>query len=121
MTQSTQKKGIRGENIACEFLQKRGYRIIARNWRCKWGEIDIVAEIGGAIAFVEVKSATSARFGDPSEWVNRRKQKKMILAAKQYILDNSLNNTIFRFDIVAVDLRRNRVNHIPNAFMCEEE
>jgi len=121
MSPNTLTKGMRGERIACDFLLKSGYRIIERNWRCKWGEIDIIAAIEGTIVFIEVKSATGTGFGAPMEWVTPRKRKKIIMAAKQYILDNPIENMLIRFDVIAIDLRMNTVNHIPNAFYCEEE
>jgi putative endonuclease len=65
--------GNKGENAAAEMLREKGYRIIARNWRCKWGEVDIVARSGDTTVFVEVKTKTGDDFGEPWEMVNEWK------------------------------------------------
>ncbi|MEO7588528.1 MAG: YraN family protein [Arachnia sp.] len=71
--------GVRGEDIAAQHLEALGWRIIERNWRCPSGELDIIAwdQCAGAIVFVEVKSRSSAAFGDPLEAVTWRKQAKL--------------------------------------------
>ena len=81
------KLGKEGEDRACAYLETCGYRIVERNFRCRSGEIDIVAaeERGGIICFVEVKTRRGCAFGLPKEAVDRRKQRKLCAAAKYYI------------------------------------
>lgn len=94
--------GNRGEERAVRHLQSLGYEIVERNYRCKSGEIDIVARDGGDLVFVEVKSRRSIRAGYPSEAVDSRKQRKMVLAAESYIAERDLGDADCRFDIVEV-------------------
>ncbi|WP_408643039.1 YraN family protein [Thermosinus carboxydivorans] len=69
--------GKMGENAAADYLARNGYKILMRNYRCRIGEIDIVAERQGTIVFVEVKTRSSEKFGFPAEAVNYRKQQKL--------------------------------------------
>lgn len=111
--------GKSGENIAASFLQNRGYAILGRNYRKRFGEIDIVAEIDNTVVFVEVKTRTSTFFGRPFEAVDCRKQQRMIKAALNYINSNRLGDRPARFDVIGVLLSRDRapeIDHITNAF-----
>jgi len=94
----------------------KGYRILARNYRVRGGELDIVAGKGNTLIFVEVKYRKTARFGKADEFVDERKQKKLKLAAKFYMAEKRLNpeHQNYRFDVVAID--RFRLRHIKNAF-----
>ncbi len=112
----SKKRGDIGESFACDLLRSKGYRIICRNWRCRWGEIDIIAEDGGTLVFVEVKSAKSKKFGNPARWVDSRKQSHLVKSAMQYILDEIGEDVPVRFDVVAVDLNKMDAEHIINAF-----
>ncbi len=119
---NTIDKGHIGENIAGDFLHDNGFDILHRNWHCRWGEIDIIAQSpDGAIVFVEVKSARSNKFGDPVEWVTRRKVEKIVKSANQFLLDNDIDDVPLRFDIITVDLRTREVTHYPDAFMVERD
>ena len=95
--------GNLGEDIASAFLQKKGYAVIRRNFSCRVGEIDIIAQNGEYLCFVEVKLRKNADHGEAREFVTRSKQKKIILAAKYYL---SKNRTELqpRFDVVEVYL-----------------
>lgn len=97
--------GRLGESEAASFLEKKGYRVLERNYRCRYGEIDIVARDGAALVFVEVKTRASDRFGTPGESVDSRKQKKIILTAQYYIESNRLIDSDLRFDVVGVEIR----------------
>ena len=103
-----------GEDAATKFLEAHGYKIVARNFRIRSAEIDIIAQIDGAIIFVEVKARSNIRHGLPVEAVNIRKQRKIIEAASENFSDCAC-----RFDVVEVFLRGEHVkeiNHIENAF-----
>ena len=93
--------GNLGEDIASAFLQKKGYAVIRRNFSCRAGEIDIIAQKDGYLCFVEVKLRKNAEHGEAREFVTRSKQKKIILAEKYYL---SRNNSVIqpRFDVVEV-------------------
>jgi putative endonuclease len=94
--------GNRGEDVAAKFLKRSGYKILARNYRTKGGEIDIVARDGGTLVFVEVKSRRSERFGAPVEAVDARKQSRIIKAAYAYLAAETDADCACRFDIVGV-------------------
>ncbi|MBE6020599.1 MAG: YraN family protein [Clostridiales bacterium] len=96
------KKGKWGEDKAEAFLKKKGYSIIERNYRCRWGEIDIIAERDGTIHFVEVKTRTSDRFGSPLEAVTHEKMHHIMRTAQYYIYRNSLEKYEMSLDGIAV-------------------
>jgi putative endonuclease len=111
--------GESGEDIAAAYLQGLGFRILTRNYRKRFGEIDIVAEEGDALVFVEVKTRTSTAFGSPLEAVDIRKQRRMARAALDYLGSRKQHGRSARFDVVAVSLRSNgpaRIEHVRNAF-----
>lgn len=109
-------KGSSGERIAEEYLKKEGYDILARNFRTRLGEIDIVASKGEYLVFVEVKARKSEAYGFPSESVTYAKQRKISMVASQYIKLNMYFGATVRFDVVEVYLTEGRINHIENAF-----
>jgi putative endonuclease len=108
-----------GEQAAAAFLQHSGYKILAQNFRCKTGEIDIIAEHCGVIVFVEVKTRRNTLFGSPAEAVTHKKQQKIIKTALYYL--NMIRKPYgpCRFDILEVFLVQHQnpsCNHIVNAF-----
>lgn len=111
--------GERGEQRAAEFLQRKGFHIICRNYRTTRGEIDIICSNEKYIAFVEVKTRSNTRFGMPREAVNVTKQKKLLLTAQQWLMRNPTRLQP-RFDVIEVlvssDRKNCRIHHIPNAF-----
>lgn len=113
-----------GEDCAAKFLESAGYTIIARNFRIRSAEIDIIAQIDDVIVFVEVKARSNIRHGLPSEAVNFRKQKKIIRAAGFFLQDENFSDCACRFDVVEVYLRGDcveEINHIENAFEVMQE
>ena len=111
--------GRTGEDAAVAYLMDMGYTIIDRNYRRRFGEIDIVADDHGVLVFVEVKTRRSRLFGSPFEAVDFRKQKKMSKMALDYISRHNRDNCPARFDVVAVMLHDNflpRIELIQNAF-----
>ena len=111
--------GRRGEDLAVVFLLGKGYRILARNWRTKMGEIDIVAERNKVIVFCEVKTRTSKRCGGGAEAVHRQKQLKIIQVALLYLQKMEKMNAKCRFDVLEVNFEFDReiIRHIENAFV----
>lgn len=114
--------GRLGEDKATEHLAGLGYEIITRNYRCKSGEIDIIARAADCLIFVEVKSRRNTLFSAPSEAVDIRKQRKIIASCRQYLVDNEMDEVNCRFDVVEVYFNNGkpvRVSHLPGAF-CDE-
>lgn len=113
-----------GEDIAAKFLQSKGYTIVARNFRIRSAEIDIIAQIDGVLVFAEVKARSNIRHGLPSEAVNFRKQQKIIQAASAFLQDENFADCACRFDVVEIYFDGERVEeiiHIENAFEVTEE
>jgi putative endonuclease len=94
--------GEMGENLACQELERRGYAILARRYRTRFGEIDIVARDGATIVFVEVKARTGAYFGDGAAAVTEWKQRRVTNMAIDFLARNRLHDRPCRFDVVAV-------------------
>jgi len=99
-----QETGKLGELIACKALQKKGYRILERNYRCRHGEIDIVARHKGCLVFIEVRSKTGADFGSPEESVTYQKKQKLMSSAMEYLGSHKDAPEDWRIDFVAVEL-----------------
>lgn len=107
-----------GEDEAARYLRLRGYRILARNFRCRLGEIDIIARRGRCLVFVEVKQRRDARFAEAREFVTARKQARILAAAQLYLAqtDEELQP---RFDVIEVygeEGKRPRIVHLEGAF-----
>ncbi|MDE6441196.1 MAG: YraN family protein [Clostridia bacterium] len=111
----TQKKllGNRGENKACSYLKKQGYKILERNYRTPFGEVDIIAEREDVVAFIEVKTRSTDKFGQPNEAVNKDKQRRYVQSANYYFASGDPDVTV-RFDII--EIYKGEINHIINAF-----
>ena len=99
-----QSLGILGENVACGELHRRGYAILARRYRTKYGEIDIVARDGDVTVFVEVKARDGQDFGGGAEAVTRWKQRRLTNMAMDYLARHRLFDRPCRFDVVTVDV-----------------
>lgn len=108
-------KGDRGEELAAQFLIQHGWRILARNYRCVWGEIDLICENGQFLAFVEVKARTSVRCGLPREAVTPKKQERLRNTASLW-LSGHPTGLQPRFDVIEVYLHSGLINHLENAF-----
>ena len=110
--------GKEGERLAELYLHKKGYRLVARNYRCKAGELDLIVLDRRVVVFVEVKTRTGHGFGSPLEAVEFRKQRKMIQAAQFFLAEKGLQQRDARFDVVGVSWpgRVPVVEHIENAF-----
>ena len=113
--------GKLGEEIATAFLIARGYRILERNFRCKGGEVDIIARDPGdkSLLFVEVKARRGLSYGVPQLAVTPFKQRQISKAALTWLSKNRLHDKNARFDVIAIlldDSGHHKVEHIPNAF-----
>ena len=113
-----QQLGILGENLAAAALRARGCAILARRHRSRYGEIDIIAEDGACIVFVEVKLRTTDLFGEAFEAIPRWKQRRIITVAVDYLSRHGLLDRPVRFDVAAIDERNGelQVELIEDAF-----
>jgi putative endonuclease len=109
--------GQLGEDLALKHLLEKGYRLLARNFRFKHLEIDLIMQDEDKLVFVEVKTRQTAEIGEPYLAVTRTKQKQIIKVANWYIIENDLHNES-RFDIVSIvhNSYRTAIEHIENAF-----
>jgi putative endonuclease len=109
--------GKKGEAIAAEYLVKKGYSILRKNWRYKQLEVDIIASLGNKLIVVEVKTRTSATWGDPSEAISKGKIRYLAEAAEAFVNFNNIDLEI-RFDVIAILPKGNQwqIDHIEEAF-----
>ena len=111
--------GQEGEAEAERYLRKKGYRIVARNVRSSLGELDLVAEDGHVLVFIEVKARRTGRFGGAIHAVHRQKQHKLVRLAAQFLAQRHWMDRSCRFDVVLLEATETaalRVEHIQNAF-----
>lgn len=113
-----QDVGRFGEAAAAEWLVEQGYQLLEQNFRCKVGEIDIVALHSGVVVFVEVKTRRSVVCGFPAEAVTWRKRRKILQSAQWYLQQQARLEQACRFDVIEVQMINQRVviNHIVHAF-----
>ena len=109
--------GVRGEQLAVEFLEKNNYIILERNWRCGKSEIDIIAKQAHRLIFVEVKTRSNTYFGMPETAVTSKKQTQLIKGAIEY-LHKTQHDGALRFDIIGVVIKNDctEIQHIEDAF-----
>lgn len=121
MTEERLKLGRWGEQQAVRYLKRRLYRIVETNYRRPTGEIDIIARRGTTLAFIEVKTRRSRRFGFAQEAVTLRKQQQIIRTAQYYLSEHPAEQRQLRFDVMAVHLMDDdfRIEHMINAFDVE--
>ena len=112
---NTKQSGALGEDTACNYLTRKGYRILTRNYRKPCGEIDLIALDGKTLVFVEVKKRASRAFGGPAAAVTIAKQNKIVLTAQYFIKENAPKFDSIRFDVVC--LLPGEIEHIENAFI----
>ncbi|MDD2463270.1 MAG: YraN family protein [Desulfobulbus sp.] len=117
---SAQKTGQWGELQALEYLTRRGYAVVATNYRKRFGEIDIIAQKAGVLVFVEVKSRSQLVFGSPLEAVDLRKQQRICRVAMEYLQTHQCGECNARFDVISVvsepGMETAQIEHIENAF-----
>jgi putative endonuclease len=110
--------GSRGEDAAADAYRRRGFRIVARNWRCRLGELDVVVQRRGVLVFCEVKSRRESVFGGGFEAVTRRKQAKLRAVAQAFLQATGSHPQAIRFDVASVSVRgaRSTVELFEDAF-----
>lgn len=119
--QESRLLGQWGEALAANYLRDRGYRILAANWRCRFGELDLIAADRRFLCFVEVKLRRNAAYGRAGEFVDRRKREKLYTAAKLYLAQNPTDLQP-RFDVVEIYAPQGMgtahpgIQHLENAF-----
>ena len=120
---SRARVGAEGEALAERTLVAHGYRVIARNWHCRYGELDLIAEDGGELVFVEVKTRRGRVMGTPEEALTPSKRKRLLAAAQQYLMEHDSAERSYRFDVVAIEMGGRMgaadVRVHPNAFAEE--
>ena len=117
----SRSEGVWGEALVADYLRGKGYKLAAHSYRCRFGEIDLIAEKDGVLLFVEVKLRTNLQYGAPREYVTVKKQEKLRAAALLYLSERELDVPA-RFDVAEVytDVHRSagktRIAYIENAF-----
>lgn len=109
---STKQIGDLGEKLAEKYLKKEGYEIIEKNFRTRFGEIDIIAIDEDTLVFVEVKAKRGDRFGDPGEMITPQKIEKIKRTAKHFLTEKDLCDISWRID--AILIRKEKIEHIKN-------
>jgi putative endonuclease len=94
--------GVAGEDLAAAWYAERGYEVLARNWRCREGELDLVVRRGSTLVFCEVKARSSLAFGSPLEAVTPAKRQRIRLLAARWLDEAEVRSRELRFDVVAV-------------------
>jgi putative endonuclease len=118
VSHARQSLGKHGEDLACRELEGRGYAIVARRYRCRGGEIDIIARDGETLVFVEVKARENRRFGAGAEAVTPFKRQRIARIAREYLVRHHRSDCRCRFDVVSIhfDTGRPVVELFQNAF-----
>ncbi|QHI73158.1 YraN family protein [Aminipila terrae] len=110
--------GVQGEEVAANYLKNKGYQVLERNFRCRMGEVDIIACIDRTLVFVEVKTRRSLSYGLPCESVTKTKQLHLRRVAAFYVMKNNIGNISRRIDVVEILYRGEKayIRHTENAF-----
>lgn len=118
MSIERQYLGVTGERVAERWLRRCGWRVVQRRFRSGHRDIDLIAELGGMVAFIEVKARSGRAFGDPVEAVNWRKRRELVRSASCWIDRHGRPGESYRFDVIGVllDGESVRIRHIENAF-----
>ena len=119
MGKAEKTMGKRGEHAAQAFYESRGAEVIATNWECPFGEVDIIVKEDDTLVLVEVKTRKSSRSGYPEEHITRKKQKRYLRCAKAFCKDTEVAHRYIRFDVVAILVspdNKGILRWIPDAF-----
>ena len=113
--------GSHGEQAAARYLCDQGYTIVDRNWRCEFGEVDVIARTSQEIVFVEVRTRTSTQYGSPEESMTQAKAERLLLTAQAYLQEQSMPESHWRIDMIAVECDLSgqilRLEHYPDALL----
>ncbi|MFW5940322.1 MAG: YraN family protein [Chloroflexota bacterium] len=119
MSSARKRLGAWGESLAARHLEEEGYEILERNWRCARGEIDLVAQAGDLLVFVEVKTRRGRRMGLPEDGLTAHKGQKLLQLAERFLYEREIYEVNWRVDLVAVEVDTSgkllRCEHIPDA------
>lgn len=119
MPLTRRERGALGEKIALDFLVERGFTILERNFRCREGEIDIIARQGDCLVFVEVRARSSPNMGTPEESITPAKGQRLVALAQTYLQSHENLPAQWRIDVIAIDMDRqgkpSRVELVENA------
>ena len=107
-------RGKLGEDIALEFLTKKGYNLIERNYHSRFGEIDIIAQKDNSLIFVEVKARTNQKYGLPAQSITQQKKKHIRKTIEYYLLCKKIRNVLIQIDVIEIYLEKGEINHIKN-------
>ena len=102
MTQARRQRGISGEEVAAAWYVSQGYEVLARNWRCRLGELDLILRKGPEVVFCEVKSRRTDAFGTPAEAVTHEKRQRIRHLAARWIEESKFRPAQIRFDVAAI-------------------
>lgn len=121
---NTKESGSYGEELACRFYESKGFDILEKNFRCRLGEIDVIAENADTVVFGEVKLRKDASFAGAAEYVTRSKQKRIVNAARFWLSGRKRQDKYLRFDVVEIYAPEGKegkacINLIDNAFECD--
>ncbi len=118
-TKTTRQMGDYGEDLACDFLVRKGWEILARNYFSGHSEVDIIAKDGDIVVFIEVKMRSSSKFGQPEEYVTESKVAHVFKAAEAWMQEQHLLDTPMRFDIIGILNKKGKppeFTHLKDAF-----
>lgn len=105
--------------MAVRFLQEKGYVLVATNYRCRWGEVDIVAQERDELVFVEVRTRRGVEFGTPEESITAAKARRLVATAQEFLQEHGLNHASWRIDLIAIRLDGDRhvqdISHLRHA------
>jgi len=111
--------GRLGEQLACQFLRDKGYAILTTNYRCQWGEVDIIARDVAELVFVEVRTRRSTAYGTPEESLTPAKVRRLLATAQDYLQNHADNEASWRIDLVCIRPGQYRsslvIDHLPHA------
>jgi putative endonuclease len=115
--------GKTGEEIAIQYLLQQGYQVLERNYRCRFGEIDLIARDGSTLAFIEVKTRRSQKFGPAAAAVTLEKQRHLVKASQVYLTRKRKAHELCRFDVVTIELDalRSHIELIKDAFQATSD
>ena len=119
MTTHRIRLGKWGEGVAVRFLQEKGYVLVATNYRCRWGEVDIVAQEGDDLVFVEVRTRRSVLYDIPEESITAAKARKLVATAQEFLQAHDQVHAGWRIDLIAIRLDGDRrvqdITHLRHA------
>ncbi len=119
MTTHRIRLGKWGEGVAVRFLQEKGFVLVATNYRCRWGEVDIVVQEGDELVFVEVRTRRGVEYGTPEESVTAAKARRLVATAQEFLQEHGIADASWRIDLIAIRLDGDRkvqdISHLRHA------